>query len=394
MGRWLAQVGMLTAFNLRTLPQRKVSASVTVLGIAGVVSVMIGVLSIGQGFRRTMASAGSIDNAVVLRAGSDNEMSSAFTREQARVISEAPGVARDGGLPLSSPELWAVVDLPRLGGGLHVPMRGVEPAVFKVRDRVKLVEGRMFQPGRSEIIVGRGALAEFPVLAMGNELDFSRHHWKVVGVFEADGGLPESEMWSDAAVVDSAFGRAGTYQVVLVKLATAGSYGQFKDALTADPRLNVKVAREAEYNAEQSRLLTKIVTGLGGLVVILMATGAIFGALNTMYTAVAARGREIATLKALGFRNGPVIASVMIESLLLALAGGVVGALLAYLAFDGYRAATLNFQSFSQVAFAFRVDLPLVIRGILYATLIGLIGGLFPALRAARQPIPPALRAV
>jgi putative ABC transport system permease protein len=217
--------------------------------------------------------------------------------------------------------------------------------------------------------------------------------WKVVGLFEAGGGLPESEMWCDAAVLAPAYHRGPTYQAVKVKLASAGSYQQFKDALSTDPRLSLKIQREPEYYAAQSRMIVLLVTGLGSIISLLMAIGAVFGALNTMYTAVSSRAREIATLEALGFGSSPVVISIVLESLLLALIGGTLGALLAWLAFDGYRAATLNFQTFSQVTFAFDVNAPLLISGILYALLIGFIGGLFPAIRAARLPLATALRA-
>lgn len=395
MSRWFAQVTALTAFNLRTLPQRKGSAIAAIVGIAGVVAVLVGVLSIGQGFRRTMTAAGSPDTAMVLRSGADSEMVSILMRDDARIISEAPGIVRDGDQPLVSAELYVIVNLPKRSTGTdaNVPMRGVEPTAFKVRPDIRIVQGRNFERGRNEVIVGRGAAAEFSGLEIGNELLFGQNRWKVVGLFEAKGGLPESEIWCDAAVLAPAYQRSSSYQVAVVKLASAGSFQQFKDALTSDPRLNVKVERETDYYAEQSQLIYRIINGLGTLVAVLMAIGAIFAALNTMYTAVSARSREIATLKALGFHSSPVVISVLIESLLLAAAGGVVGAVLAYAAFDGYRAATINWQSFSQVAFAFEVNLPLLIRGIVYAAVIGMVGGLFPAIRAARAPVVLALRA-
>jgi putative ABC transport system permease protein len=395
MGKWFAQTAALSAFNLRTLPQRKGSAIAAIVGIAGVVAVLVGVLSIGQGFRHAMTAAGSPDTALVVRSGADSEMVSILMREEARIISEAPGIMREGDRALVSPELYVIVNLPKRSTGTdaNVPLRGVEPTAFKVRPGIRIVQGRNFERGRNEVIVGRGAAAEFSGLEIGNELHFGPSRWRVVGMFEASGGLPESEIWADAAVLAPAYQRGDSYQVAVVKLASAGSFQQFKDALTSDPRLNVKVQREIDYYAEQSQLIYKIINGLGTLVAVLMAIGAIFAALNTMYTAVAARSREIATLKALGFHSSPIVVSVLIESLLLAAAGGLFGALLAYVAFDGYRAATLNWQSFSQVAFAFEVNAPLLIRGILYAAVIGMLGGLFPAIRAARAPVALALRA-
>ena len=394
MGSWFAQVAALLDFNLRSLPKRKGAAAVAVFGIAGVVGVLVGVLSIGQGFRRAMTAAGSPDTVIVLRSGADSEMVSILGREEARIIGEAPGVARQNGKPLVSPELFVIVNLPKRSTGTdaNVPLRGVEAPAFGVRNEVKVVEGRPFAWGRNEVIVGRGAHVEFAGLDMGAELRFGQNKWKVVGIFEANGGLSESEIWTDAGVLSPAYRRGPTYQSLFVKLASAGNLQRFKDALTSDPRLNVKVVRETDYYAEQSRMISLMITGLGGIISGLMAVAAVFGALNTMYTAVAARAREVATLEALGFGSSPVIVSVLIESMLLALAGGLIGALLAWAGFDGYRAATLNWQSFSQVTFAFDVNARLLAQGILYALLIGFIGGLFPAIRAARMPVATALR--
>jgi putative ABC transport system permease protein len=394
MGNWFAQIGALVAFNLRTLPKRKGSALAAVFGIAGVVAVLVGVLSIAQGFRRAMTVTGSPDTAMVMRSGADSEMTSILSRDEARIVSDAPAVAKRNGKALVSPELFVIVNLPKRSTGTdaNVPMRGVEAPAFGVRPEITVVEGRPFAWGRNEVIVGRGAHAEFSGVDIGSELKFGQNRWKVVGLFEAGGGIAESEIWADAGVLAPAYRRGPTYQTLMVKLASAGSYQQFKDALTADPRLNVKIMRETEYYAEQSRMIILLITGLGGIISALMAIGAVFGALNTMYTAVAARSREIATLEALGFSGSPVMISVLIESLLLAAAGGVIGALLAWAAFDGYRAATLNWQSFSQVTFAFDVNPALLANGIFYALVIGFLGGLFPAIRAARLPVAMALR--
>ncbi|HEX7705123.1 MAG TPA: ABC transporter permease [Thermoanaerobaculia bacterium] len=390
----LTQIAALCAFNLRTLPSRKGSAAAAVFGIAGVVAVLVGVLSIGEGFEKAMTSAGSDDTAIVLRSGADSEMTSMLARSDADLMEEAPGVAMLNGKPLVSPELFVIVNLPKRSTGTdaNVPMRGVEPVVFGVRDEVKIVEGRTFEWGRNEVIVGRGALSEFSGTDLGAELQFGQNKWTVVGVFEARGGLSESEIWADAAVLSPAYRRGNSFQTAVVRLASAGSFQQFKDALTADPRLNVKVVRETDYYAGQSRVLRLIITGLAAIVSGLMGLGALFGALNTMYTAVAARAREIATLEAIGFGSFAVMVSVLLEALVLALIGGVIGAAGAWIAFDGYRAATMNWQSFSQVAFAFDVNLRLVTFAIVYAMIIGLIGGFFPAIRAARMPVAAALR--
>ncbi|MGA7617586.1 MAG: ABC transporter permease [Thermoanaerobaculia bacterium] len=391
---WFSQLFELTLFNLRTLPQRKGSAAAAIFGIAGVVAVFVGVLSIGRGFQKAMVAAGAPDRAMILRAGGDAEMTSIVTLDEAKIIEEAPGVARKGSTALVSPELFVVVNLPKrtTGTDANVPMRGVTRPGMLVRSEVKIIQGRMFDWGRNEVIVGRGALAEFRGLEVGSNLQFGRNQWKVVGIFTANGGLPESEIWTDAAVLAPAYHRGSTYQSALVRLASVGSFQKFKDALTTDPRLDVKVIPEQEFYASQSRMLYRLITGLGSLIAAMMAIGAVFGALNTMYTAVASRSREIATLKALGFGSSPVVVSVVAESLVLALIGGAIGALVAWAAFDGFQTATLNMRSFSQVAFAFSVDPPLLARGIIYSVLIGLLGGLFPAIRAARLPVATALR--
>ena len=391
---WFSQLGALVAFNLRSLPSRKGSAAAAVFGIAGVVAVLVGVLSIGVGFEQAMTVAGSPDTAVVLRAGADSEMVSILGREETNIISHAPGIARAGDRPLVSPELFVIINLPKrtTGRDANVPLRGVEPQAFFVHDEVKIVEGRPFASGRNEVIVGRNATRQFSGLDLGSVLKIGAAQWRVVGIFEAGGSVSESEIWTDASVLSSAYRRGSSYQSALVRLSSPGSFQRFKDALTADPRLNVKVVRETEYYAEQSRTMRQLITGLAFIISALMGMGAIFGALNTMYTAVAARSREIATLEAIGFRGAPVVFSVLVEALLLAAVGGIVGAVGAYLAFDGFRAATMNFQSFSQVAFAFRVTPDLMIAAIAYALIIGLIGGFFPAIRAVRTPVSVALR--
>jgi len=394
--RTLRQIAALITFNIRTLRGRLGSASAAVFGIAGVVAVLVGVLSIGEGFRRVMVVEGSPDTALVLRSGADNEMSSVLGRNDVDIIRDAPGVARDReGKPLMSPELFVIVDLPKRSTQTpaNVPLRGVQQGAFAIRPEVKIIEGRLFGWGRNEVIVGRGAHAEFGGTEVGSELRFGTNVWKVVGIFEANGSISESELWSDAAVLGPAYQRAASHSIVIAKLASAGTFQQFKDALTTNPSLSVQVQSETEYYESQSRTLRQLVTGLAFIVCSLMGLGAIFGALNTMYTAVAARAREIATLEALGFGGFAVMMSVIFEALLLALTGGILGAVLAYLAFDGYRAATMNWQTFSQVAFAFDVTPRLMMWAAIYALLIGLIGGFFPAIRAARMPVAMALRA-
>jgi len=392
--RWFSQIWVLFTLNIGSLPQRKGSVFSAVFGIAGVVAVLVGVLSIGQGFRRAMTVSAQPDTAMVLRSGADTEMMSGLSREDARVIGDAPGVVRDEVGPLASAELFVIINLPKRSTGTdaNVPLRGVEQAAFKVRDNFKLEAGRPFEPGRNEVVVGVAAQAEFAGLDLGADLQVGPNTWTVVGVFSDNGSVAESEIWADAGVLQPAYRRGATFQSVYAKLRGPERFAEFKDALTSDPRLNVKVLRQSDYYEEQSSLMYGLITGLGALIAILMALGAIFGALNTMYNAVASRSREIATLRALGFPSGPVLIAVLMESLALAMIGGVIGAALAYLAFDGYRAATLNFSSFSQVAFAFEATPALMLAGVFLAAFIGLLGGLLPAVRAARLPIAAALR--
>jgi putative ABC transport system permease protein len=391
---WLSQAASVTKFGLLTIPQRRGAVAAAVFGIAGVVAVLVGVLSIGQGFRRAMTVSGSPATALVLRGGSDSEMVSGLSREDTRVVADSTGVARGPDGPLASAELFVIINLPKRSTGTdaNVPLRGVEAAAFQVRDNVRIVQGRMIEWGRNEVVVGAGAAAEFAGLDVGGKLQVGRNEWQVVGVFGAGGGIAESEIWTDAKVLQAAYNRGDSFQSVYAKLTSAGAFDTFKDALTTNPRLNVKVLRQSEYYADQSTAVTRLITSLGVLIAALMAVGAVFGALNTMYSAVSARRREIATLRALGFGGGPVVVSVMFEALLLALAGGGVGGGLAYLAFDGFHTATMNWQSFSQVTFAFAVTPQLLAGGILLAVMIGLAGGLLPAIRAARLPIASALR--
>ncbi|MGB6994236.1 MAG: ABC transporter permease [Thermoanaerobaculia bacterium] len=391
---WFSQVVSVTGFSLRTLPGRKGSSVAAVFGIAGVVAVMVGVLSIANGIIRTMKNSAAPENAIVLRSGSDTEMMSGLSGDNAKLVAEAPGIARYADGPVASSELFVIIDLPKRSTGTdaNVPLRGVVPAAFEVRDRFRLTAGRSFEWGLNEVIVGAGAAREFAGLDLGGSLEVGQERWAIVGIFEAGGGIAESEIWCDAAVLQPAYRRGNSYQSVHAKLTARGAFEEFKDSLTTDPRLNVKVLHEDEYYSSQSAMLTNLITGLGTIVAVIMGLGALFGALNTMYTAVSARTREIATLRALGFSGGPVVISVLLESLVLALVGGAIGGGLAWFAFDGFRAATMNWSSFSQVTFAFDVTPSLLVQGIVYALMIGLVGGLFPAIRAARLPVATALR--
>jgi putative ABC transport system permease protein len=391
---WFSQIGSITKFGLLSIPQRRGTVAATVFGIAGVVAVLVGVLSIAAGFKQAMTVSGAPDAAVVLRSGADSEMVSGLGREETRVIADSPGVAHTAQGSLSSAELFVIINVPKRSTGTdaNVPLRGVEAGALQVRDQVKIIQGRMFEWGKNEVIVGSGAVQEFAGLEVGSTLKVGRYDWPVVGIFSANGGVAESEIWTDAKVLQDAYHRGDSFQSVYVKLNSPGAFQEFKDSLTSNPQLSVKVVRQSEYYAEQSQTMTRLITTLGFLIAFLMALGAVFGALNTMYSAVSARTREIATLRALGFGRGAVVVSLMIESLLLALAGGAIGGGLAYFAFNNFHTSTMNFQSFSQVTFAFRVTPELLMRGIVWSALIGLIGGLFPAIRAARLPIAAALR--
>jgi putative ABC transport system permease protein len=391
---WLRQIASVTLFNLRTIPQRKGSVFAAAVGIAGVVGVFVGVLSIAEGFRAAMRGTGADDVAIVLRSSADTEMTSGLSRDETRLITDAPGISRTADGPLASSELFVMINLPKRSTGTdaNVPLRGVEKAALPVRGDIRIVQGRTFQPGRNEVIVGAGAARAFAGLDVGKRIRVGQSEWEIVGQFAGGGGAAESEIWTDAAVLQPAYNRGDSFQSVYVKLASPQAFSQFKDALTTNPQLKVRALRQNEFLADQSSMLTSFIEKIGVFIAVLMALGALFGALNTMYSAVAARTREIATLRALGFGASPVIFSVMIESLALALAGGVIGATAAYLAFNGYQASTINFQTFSQIAFSFRVTPQLLAHAIVWAIALGLLGGLFPAIRAARLPLAAALR--
>jgi len=394
LANWLSQVTAMTGMGLSTVLERKGSSIATIFGIAGVVLVFVAVLSIAAGFRRTMVVSGDPGVAMVMRAGSDTEMMSIFGGWSVRWISDAPGIARSDMGPLVSGQLFVIINLPKRSSGTdaNVPLRGVDAKAFDVMESIRIVAGRRFQPGRGEVIVGAGAARAFAGLDLGSMLQVGRHQWRVVGIFEADGGLPESEIWTDAIVLQGAYERGNSYQSVLARLETPDAFDAFRAAIEADPRLSVKVMRQTDYFIEQSATVFRVITGLGVIIAVLMAVGATFGALNTMYTAVSSRTREIATFRALGFGGGAVIISVLAESMCLALIGGGIGAALGFVVFDEFQASTMNWQSFSQVAFELDVTPRLLVGGMAGSLVIGLLGGIFPAFRAARMPVAMALR--
>ena len=390
----LAQIGAITSMNLRNMAQRAASSIVALIGIAGVVTVLIGVLSIAEGFRAVLEISGSDQVAIVLRSGATDEMGSGLSQEQTRVIADSQHALRDEQGTVVSPELYVVVNLPLITTGTtaNVPLRGVGPQATKLRGNFEIVEGRNFTPGKFEVVVGKGASMQFEGLKVGDQFRAGTTNWTVAGIFEDRGSVAESEVWTDATVLQGAYNRGTSYQSMRVKLTSPSAMQAFKDELTSDPRLNVRVFSEKQYYEEQSRVLVTLVSTIGKSIAVLMGLGAIFAALNTMYSAVSSRTREIATLRALGFGSAPVITSVLTEALLIGLVGGVVGMIVSYLAFNGVRASTLNFSTFSQLTFAFTVTPQLLVQGLVYALILGFIGGLLPSLRAAKLPITTGLR--
>ena len=382
-----------TRIGIAGLPQRWGASLVIVVGFAGVVGVLVAMLAMGEGFKATLASTGSTGSAILLRAGSQAETNSVIRRDQVPLLATLPGIARGtDGRPLASPELSQVVNLPTMAEGTdaNVQFRGVGPAGWMIRPQLEIVQGRRFTPGMREIVVGTGTHQQFRGLEVGNQLKLANQLWTVVGRFKS-GDSHDSELWADADVLGPAYQRSA-FQSVTVKLDGKDGLARLKAALAADPRLKLDIETTRDYYGRQSEGLTRLIRILGTVIGGIMAIGAVFGALNTMYAAVAGRAREIATLRALGFRGLPVVAAVMLETMLLALLGGLLGAALAWLLFNGYTVSTLG-QNFSQVVFQFRVSPELLWTGLKWALGIGLVGGLFPALRAARVPVSEALRA-
>jgi putative ABC transport system permease protein len=391
----LSQIIAVTGVNIRSIPARLGSSTVAVIGIAGVVLVFVAVLSIAEGVNATMKASGDPNLVLILRAGSDTEMTSGFGGDAVRIIQDAPGIARDSsGAPMTSPELFVVVDHPlkRSGSAANVPLRGVSPEAFTVHNKLKIVDGRNLEFGKNEIIAGRAASRQFVGLEPGTTLKWGESTWTLVGIFEDGGSASESELWCDVKVLQPAYRRGNSFQSVYAKLAEPNAFQSLKDSLTTNPQLQVTAMRSPDYYGTQTATLQMIVRTIGGIIAILMGVGAVFGAVITMYTAVASRTREIATLRALGFGSVPVVVSVLVEAALLSAVGGLVGGLAAWAAFDGYETATMNFQSFSQIAFAFRVTPALLATAMIYALIMGLFGGMLPAIRAARLPVVTALR--
>jgi putative ABC transport system permease protein len=382
------------AYNVRSLRVRWTSTVVAVLGITGTVGVFVAMMALARGFRATLVSSGSPRNAIVRRAGATSEMESAVSTDQVHVIEDMPGVAHKGSAPLVSPETVVVAAFPlkATGTDANVQVRGVSPRVLEVRDQVKIVAGRFFRPGLDELVVGRNVARTYAGFDLGSTVKFGGGTWTVVGVFDAGGSAFDSELWADSEVVKQVYKRPlNVYQSVTARLTSADAYPAFKDAITSDPRVTLQVDRETDYYEKQSRAFTRLVTVLGVLVGGVMSIGAIIAALNTMYSAVAERAREIATMRAVGFGAGNVVLSFTFEALCIALIGGLLGCI-AVLPLNGLTTGTMNWQTFSHLAFAFRVTPALLVGGVIFALAMGVAGGVPPAIRAARARIAVALR--
>jgi putative ABC transport system permease protein len=382
------------SYNLRNITQRPISTLATAIGIGLVVAVLIGTLALANGFRAALQATGSPVNAIALRKGADSEISSGISRDQANILRAHPAIAQSAGRPLVSAELVVLTNLPRIGqaGSSNVPIRGVELAGLPFRSSIRVVEGRMFAPGSTELIVGRRIASRFANCRIGDRLRFGQRDFTVVGHFDAEGSAFESEIWGDLSVLGPSFDREG-YQSVTFQMRDTSAFRTLERELEADPRLGVDVRTERQWYQSQSQLLSGVIQAAGVFITLIMAIGAIFGAMNTMYAAVSQRRREIAVLLTLGFTPGAVMLSFVIESVLLALIGGVLGCLLAML-LNGITTSTTNWQSFSEVAFAFRVTPQAMAVGLLFAAVLGLVGGFLPSLRAARQPLAQGMRAL
>jgi putative ABC transport system permease protein len=381
-------------YNLRSLRVRWTSTVVAVLGIAGTVGVFVAMLSLAKGFKSTLVSSGSPRNAIVRRAGSTSEMESAVSIDNVKIIEDAPGVERGSAGPLVSPEVVVIAAFPlkATGTDANVQVRGVSLKALDVRDNVKITSGRMFQAGLNELVVGRYVARTYAGFDLGNTVRFGGGTWTVVGVFDAGGSAFDSEVWCDAKVVKDVYKRpANIFSSATVRLTSPDALTRFKDALTSDPRLTAQVEREIEYYDRQSRALTRLILVLGTMVGVVMGIGAVFGALNTMYSAVAERSREIATMRAVGFGAGSVVSSFLFEALCIALVGGLLGCV-AVLPLNGFTTGTMNWQTFSHLAFAFRITPALLAGGVAFALLMGIVGGVPPAVRAARARVAVALR--
>jgi len=384
-------------YNIRSVRERWTSSLVAIVGIAGAVGVFVAMLALARGFQATLVSSGQPDNVIVEQAGADTEMTSALDLEAVHGIENAPYIKRQGQDALISPEVVVVANLQLRGpqgGDANVEVRGVATRVLSVRDNVHIVQGRFFTPGLYEIVVGKHATLAYAGLELGGTVRIGPGSWKVVGIFDSGGSAFDSEVWADSNVLNANYQRPNNvFQSVTVKLGSASDFDAFQQAVTRNPHLQVQALREREYYANQSRTVTTLITVLGGLVALVMGLGAILAALNTMYASVSERSREIAVLRAIGFGSGSIVLSFVSESLLIALVGGIAGCL-AVLPINGITTGTMNWQTFAHLSFAFRITADLLGLGLLFALAMGVVGGLPPAIRAARANVATTLRAL
>jgi putative ABC transport system permease protein len=383
-------------YNLRSVKERWTSSVVAVLGIAGTVAVFVAMLSLARGFKVALTSSGLPQNAIVQQTGADSEMTSAIEIAAVRVVEDAPLVARRGYEPLVSAEVVVLAALPMRGttSDANVQMRGVSPRVLAVRDNVRIVQGRFFTPGLYELIVGSNAARAYEGLDFGKTVQIGPGKWKIVGIFNAGGSAFDSEIWADSNVVNGAYQRPpGIYQSATAKLRSEADFTAFKTALERDPRAKLQATREPEYYESQSQLVTTLITVLGSIVAVVMGLGAILAAPNTMYSAVSERSREIAVLRALGFQGSSIVLSFLAEALIIAVVGGIIGCIVV-LPVNGITTGTINWQTFSHLSFAFRITPDLLLWGIVFAIFMGVLGGLPPAIRAARANVSTTLRAL
>lgn len=394
MFRGIAQAVAVTGMSLANLRSRIGPSIVAITGIAGVVMVTVGVASVVFGLAAVVQNNSDPNTIIVTRAAATGEMDSSVSLDELNIITETAGIARDENGLLLSPEVYLIIDMPRrtTGTSSNVPIRGVGPQAMAVRGNVRISEGRMLRPGLTEIVVGKGALAQFGGLELGATIQRGENVWQVVGILDADGGMPDGEIWADAKILQGAYRRGTGFQSVRARLTDQDQFALFRDTLSTNPQVSFKITTEQAFYDESTQFLRIFASVIGVLVGVLMALGAFFTAMNTMYSAVASRTREIATLRALGFGSGAVLTSVLVEAIVLGVIGGALGGIIAYVVFNGLSVATLNFQTFSQVAFSFAVTPKLLGIGIVFSLFMGLIGGALPAIRAARLPIATALR--
>ena len=393
---WLNQIIAVTVMNLKTVLERSGSSLVVVIGIAGSVAVMVSLLAMANGLNSTIASTGDEGRAIILREGSDQELSSGISMQDIKIIENSPGIKDLEGEPMIAGEIFTIIDLMKKGTDetSNLPLRGVQDMSFAIRPEFKIIEGVNFQPGTGQVIVGKGAADQYQGLNVGNEIDIRNSKWKVVGIFSTEGDVHESEVWADLTYTQGAFRRGASASVAIVRLEEKESLNDLGIFVENDPRLKLKVERQSDFYNNQSSGASSVINAFGYTVAVIMAIGALFASLNTMYSAVSTRLVEIGTLRAIGFQGSSVLCALMLESMILALFGGLLGSGIAYLVFNGYTVSTLAGGSFSQTSFAFTVTADIVRQGLILALVVGTFGGILPAWKASRQDITEALRSI